>query len=195
MSNQTKPEPLRIRLENVRLSFPALDKATSIVTKNADGSVSTSKPKFAATFLLNKKEHATTIKKIEAMIERAQIDKFGKILPPKLLKNVCLRDGEEKEFDGYGPEVMSLNAKNDNRPAVVDGQKNPVTKDDAKWPYAGCYVNATVEIYGYSHPQGGKGVSAQLRAVQFVKDGEAFGAGRVDADEEFDEVPAEVEGL
>lgn len=181
-NNNAKPEPLRIRLDNVRLSYPALDKPSSI--KQADGTMS--KPKFQLTVLLDKKAHKADIDKLNKLIERAQIDKFGKLVK---LKNVCLKDGEEKEdTDGYGPDVMSLIAKNDNRPAVVDGAKNTVAPGDAKWPYAGCYVNVSVEIFAYKHQVGGYGVSASLRAVQFAKDGEPFGAGKVDVDEEFETV-------
>jgi len=187
MPTETKTEPLRIRLENVRLSYPALDKPSSI--KQADGTAS--KPKYQATFLLDKKQHAAVIKKLQDLIARAQIEKFGKVVP---LKNVCLRDGEEKEdTEGYGPDVMSIIAKSDSRVPVVDGQKNPVTPDDGKWPYAGCYVNASIEIFAYRHDVGGRGVSASLRAVQFAKDGESFGAGRVDVDKEFDEVSDNVD--
>lgn len=172
---------LRIKLENVRLSYPQLWTAKAM----AEG-----KPKFSATFLMNKKEHAGLIKKLEAMIERAMLDKFQKKVQ---LKNVCLHDGNDKEDkEGYGDEVMYLVAKSDTRPAVVDQKVNPLAEADGKI-YGGCFVNATVELFGYSHPTGGKGVSAQLRAVQFVKDGPSFGAGPVNAEDEFEPVSDDVD--
>jgi hypothetical protein len=178
MPTQTeKPKnQLRLKLENVRLSYPNLFKPTAM-----EGG----KPKFSATFLMNKKEHAALIKKIEQTIERAMLDKFQKKVP---LKNICLHDGNEKEDkEGYGDEVMYLVAKSDTRPAVVDQKVVTIAEEDGKI-YGGCYVNATVEIFAYSHPTGGKGVSAQLRAVQFAKDGESFGAGPVNAEDEFEPV-------
>jgi hypothetical protein len=179
MNTKTEPKPQtanRLKLENVRLSYPNLFKATAM-----EGG----KPKFSATFLLNKKQHAAAIAKIEKMIERVALDKFGKKVP---LKNICLHDGNEKEDkEGYGDEVMYLVAKSDTRPAVVDQKVVPIAEEDGKI-YGGCYVNATVEIFAYSHPTGGKGVSAQLRAVQFAKDGESFGAGPVNAEDEFEPV-------
>jgi len=183
-----KPQTaLRVKLENVRLSYPSLFKATAM--KQADDTMS--KAKFSATFLMDKKAHAGLIAKIEKMIERAMLDKFQKKVT---LKNVCLHDGNDKEDkEGYGDEVMYLVAKSDTRPAVVDQKIVPVTEEDGKI-YAGCYVNATVEIFAYSHQLGGKGVSAQLRAVQFVRDGESFGAGPVNADEEFEPVSDDVDG-
>ena len=178
MSTQTeKPKNAnRIKLENVRLSYPQL-----FTAKAMEGS----KPKFSAVFLMQKKEHAGLIKRLEQMIERAMLDKFKKKVT---LKNVCLHDGNDKEDKaGYGDEVMYLTAKSDTRPAVVDQKVVTVTEEDGK-VYAGCYVNATVEIFAYEHPTGGKGVSAQLRAVQFVRDGESFGAGPVNASDEFEPV-------
>lgn len=171
----------RIKLINVRLSYPNLFNAKAM--KQPDGTMS--KPKFSASFLLNKKQHAQSIVEIEKMIERVALDKFRKKVT---LKNVCLHDGNEKDDkEGYGDEVMFLVAKSDTRPAVVDQRVFPVTEEDGKI-YGGCYVNTTVEIFAYSHPLGGKGVSAQLRAVQFAKDGDSFGAAPVNAEDEFDAV-------
>lgn len=165
-----------IRLDNVRLSYPQLFQA-----KAMEGS----KPKFSAVFLLNKKTHAKEIAQIEKMTERAMLDKFGKKVA---LKNVPLKDGNDKaEKEGYGDEVMYLTAKSDTRPAVVDQKKAPLTEADGKI-YGGCYVNAFIEIFAYKHPTGGSGVSAGLKAVQFFRDGESFGAGPVDTDKVFDEV-------
>ncbi len=176
----------RIKLENVRLSYPALHAAKSMTS--ADGG--TSKPKFSANFLLDKKIHAKTIAELQKLIERVALDKFGKKVT---LKNVCLHDGDERDGkDGYGDEVMFVVAKSDTRPAVVDQQKNPLVAEDGK-PYGGCYVNAGIEVFAYSHQVGGKGVSAQLRWVQFVKDGESFGGGGpVDVENEIDEVSDDV---
>lgn len=187
MNTQTKTEPLRIRLENVRLSWPHLDAPSSI--KQADGSAS--KPKFQATFILDKKEHKATIEKLKKLIDRAQIEKFGRVVK---LKNCCLQEGADKVdkngdfFDGYSEDVMSIIAKSDNRPAVVDGQKNTVQKGDAKWPEGGDYVNASIDIFAYKHAVGGMGVSASLRAVQYNREGVKFSGSNVDLDEEFETV-------
>lgn len=178
---------LRIVLPLVRLSYPALFKPTAM--KNPDGTMG--KAKFSATLLLNKKEHAATITKLEKMIERAMLDKFGKKVA---LKNVCLRDGNEKEEkEGYGDEVMFLTAKSDTRPEVVDAAMVRINEEDGKI-YGGCYVDASIEVFAYKHQLGGNGVSAQLRAVRFRKDGQSFGGGGpVNASDEFEPVSAEVD--
>lgn len=61
------------------------------------------------------------------------------------------------------------------RPHVVNRDGTPLTEADGK-PYAGCYVNATIEIWAQNN-QWGNALRATLRSVQFVRDGEAFGGG------------------
>jgi hypothetical protein len=82
---------------------------------------------------------------------------------------------------------MFINARSDKRPGVVNRDMTPLTKDDNK-PYAGCYVNATVRIWGQDN-QYGKRINAALRAVQFVKDGKPFGEGNIDVNKEFTPLP------
>lgn len=176
MSTPTK-DPNVIKLTNVRLSYPQLFVAKAMEAGKT--------PQFSASFLLDKKAHKDVIAQIEKTTERVALDEFKKKVS---LKRRPLRDGNEKDGkEGYGDEVMFVNAKNEKRVPVVDRDLTPLTAEDSK-PYAGCYVNATIRLFAYDHPTGGKGVSASLRAVQFVKDGESFGAGPVNAEEEFEAV-------
>ncbi len=175
----SKPEadPNIIKMKNVRLSYPQL-----FVAKPPEAG---KEPVFSASFLLDKKEHAGLIKEIERATERVALDAFKKKVK---LARVPLRDGNEKDDkEGYGDEVMFVGARNAKRPVVVDGDMTPLAATDTR-PYAGCYVNANIRLFAYDHPTGGKGVSASLRAVQFVKDGESFGAGPVNAEDEFEPV-------
>jgi hypothetical protein len=182
MSNTTT-DPNVIKLTNVRLSYPQL-----FVAKEPEKG---KKPVFSASFLLDKKQHKAIIAQIEKTTERVALDAFKKKVK---LNRVPLRDGNEKsDKEGYGDEVMFVGARNEKRPVVVDRDLTPLTADDPK-PYAGCYVNATIRLFAYDHATGGKGVSASLRAVQFIKDGESFGAGPVDAEQEFEKVEDDVDG-
>jgi hypothetical protein len=97
-------------------------------------------------------------------------------------------DGALKEYDGYeGNFVLSASRSQDKgRPLIMDADKTPLTESDGK-PYAGCYVNGTVEIWAQDN-KFGKGIRATLRGVQFVKDGDAFSAGTPVSDDDFDEV-------
>lgn len=169
------PDPAIIKLENVRLSFPHLFQPHAM----EEGQ----EKKFSATFLLDCERHAALIEKIEKTIDRLALDYFKKKVPFKR----CLRDGNEKtELEGYGDGTMFLSAARKTRPAVVDRNVSPVTEEDGIF-YAGCYVNATVRLWVQDN-KWGKRVNAELRAVQFVKDGDSFGAAPVNAENEFEAV-------
>ncbi len=106
----------------------------------------------------------------------------------------CWYDGNCKSYDGYEDNfVLSASRGQDKgRPVVIDADKTPLSEKDGK-PYAGCYVNATVEVWAQDN-KFGKGIRATLRGVQFVKDGDAFSAGTPVDENEFDAVaPAETE--
>lgn len=189
--NTTMPDntdPAIIRLDNVRLSFPHLFQAHAM----EEGQ----EKKFGATFIfpneqkgklytgeMGKKEPEGNIcEKIEKLIERLALDQFKK----KVHFKSCLRDGNEKpDMDGYGDGVMFLTASSKTRRQVVDRDVQiPITEEDGKI-YAGCYVNASVRLWVQDN-KWGKRVNAELRAVQFVKDGDSFGAAPVNAENEFE---------
>jgi hypothetical protein len=72
-------------------------------------------------------------------------------------------------------------------PTVVDAARQALTERSGK-PYAGCYVNASIELWAQDNAYG-KRINATLRGVQFVRDGDSFGAGsRAAAPDEFDEI-------
>lgn len=174
MPTDTK-DPAIITLPNVRLSFPHL------FTPHA--MEETQEPKFSATFLFTNDQHAALLDRIDIMIDRLALDEFKK----KISFKRCLRDGNEKsELEGYGDGTSFLTATNKARPGVVDRRLNPIAEADGII-YAGCYVNATIRLWVQNN-QWGKRVNAQLRAVQFVKDGPSFGAGPVDATQEFEAI-------
>lgn len=162
----------KIKLNNVRLSFPSLFRKAEF--QGNEG-------KYEATFLLNKKTHAEAIAKIEAEIEQGIKSNFkGKKIPSDKL---CLKDGDEFEYDGYAG-CMSFKASNKKRPMVIDKDKSPLTEDDER-VYAGCYVNAVVELW-YQDNQFGRRVNANLLGVQFFKDGEPFADGTTASEDDFD---------
>ena len=164
----------RITVNNVRLSFPSLFK------KSVFDGVET---KFEATFLIAKDSptHKQVTRAIDAFIE----EKFaGKT--PKGLKITAYKDGDEKEYDGY-EGMMALKAGTTKRPLIVDADKTPLVEDDNK-PYAGCYVNAILEFWYSDHHKGGKQILGNLVAVQFARNGEAFGNGISVSVDDFEDV-------
>lgn len=159
-------------LKNVRLSFPSLFTRSSFEGKEG---------KFEATFLLNKEEHANTIKKLDAAIKAAIKEAKIKVGADRL----CLKDGDESDYDGY-EGCMSFKAASSKRPTIINRDKTPLAEDDNVL-YAGCYVNAIVDLWVQNNNYG-KRINANLYGVQFVKEGEAFGNAPTDVTDDFDDL-------
>lgn len=170
-----------IQLPKVRLSFPRLDKPKAFQPGQAE--------RFEATFLLDpsNQNHAKVIARIKS--EAARIcrehwgDKFDAV--KKEIKQRHLQDGNDKSYDGY-KDMLYVATHNTTRPVIVDRNVKPVVPSDTQWPYAGCYVNGTVTLWTQDN-QFGKAVNVNLRGIQFVEDGKAFGgAAPIEADDEFE---------
>ena len=189
----SQTDPLIIKLENVRLSFPALHHKTAMKGKDAakEGS-------YKANFLLHKTKNAASIKKLQEAIAKLVKDEFnGKALEPQ---NVCLREASLKEYDGYDAEHLVLSATNSKtKPALVDNKLQQIAEGDTADPYPGCYVDATIKLYAQNgktykpDPTWGKKINATLRGVlvrtaQGRPYGEPFGD-RVDVEKELTAVP------
>lgn len=167
-----------IKMQNVRLSFPSLFRFEEF------GGESTGK--YAATFVLDKKDHADTIDKIQKEMARLQKEELKGKLPAEKL---AMKDGDEMgrpEFEGK----MTIKASTKRRPTVINRDKSPIAEED-EVIYAGCYVNAIISLWPQNN-QYGKRVNASLEGVQFARDGEPFGAGGVSVDE-FDAFETEEE--
>lgn len=184
---ERKNDPAKIRLRNVRLSFPSLFHPKP-PKKDSGG-----KPSYQSNFLVPKKDKAQ-IALVEDAIDAAIAafeEKNPKMRFPDLedldKNKKAFRDGENRRgeplYDGY-EGCMVVAARNTKRPGVVDVDKAPLVEEDGK-PYAGCYVNAIVRFW--CQDTDGGALRCSLEAVQFLKDGEAFGAAPVDTDEEFDD--------
>lgn len=180
----TKANPTgRILLRNVRLAFPSLFEPTTVA---GEGS-----PSYSACFLLPT-DHAQ-MAEIKAKLQAVAKEKWG-AKAPEIYKGIeksdklALHDGDTKSnYDGFaGMMFVNARARESARPTVVDANKSPLTERDGK-PYAGCYVNASIEFWAQDNGYG-KRINAQLRGVQFAGDGDSFGGGRAAAADEFDDV-------
>lgn len=158
---------MQITLLNVRLSFASIYTAKSV----NDGD-----PRFSCSFLLDKEKDAKQIASLQKAIADIAKEKFKGKTPPA--DKLCLRDGDEKEFDGYAG-MMFVSAANAKRPNVVNRAKGAVAEGEPQAPYSGCYVNGVVRLWAQDN-KFGKRINASLEVVQFVKDGDAFGAPPVD---------------
>lgn len=170
-----------VHLKNVRLGFPQLFEAKQV---NGEGT-----PAFSGSFILAPNHPA--IKEIEAAMAEVAKAKWGEkaegvIKTLKASDKMALHDGDTKaDYEGYAGN-MFINARSKTRPTVVDLDRSPLTQEDGR-PYAGCYVNAIIELWAQSNDYG-KRVNASLKGVQFYKDGDAFAGGGVANADDFDDL-------
>ena len=186
---------VRLKLKNVRLSYPQLFKARDF-QGNADF-------QYSAVFLIEK--GSETEKQVEAAITEAAKEAWPKTWQKDVIQlkaqgsmKCCFVDGDATGKDGY-EGYFALTAKrkqSDGRPAVAAREGTPISEGADGTPYGGCYVVASVEIYTQDSPSFGKGLRAGLRGVQFLRDGKSFGgAAPVSADDEFEALGEEFADL
>lgn len=174
---------MKLKLTNVRLAFPALFEAKTV---NGEG-----KPAFSACLLIDPAD--PQVKTINAAVEATAQDKWGAkaaglLAQMRKADKVCLHDGDLKAtYDGFAGNLF-ISARNPVRPLVLDADKTPLAEADGK-PYAGCYVNVTLELWAQDNNYG-KRVNATLMGVQFFRDGDAFAGGGVASEDDFDDVTA-----
>lgn len=162
----------KIKLDNVRISFPSLFRKAVF---NGD------ETKFEGTFLISKKDGKSKIDEIEAAIKALLKEELkGTKLPPD---KICFKDGDNIEYAGYAGN-MSIKASSTKRPIIIDRDKSPLTEDDNRI-YAGCRVNAVIELWAQNNNYG-KRINANLLGVQFLKDDEPFADGVKGSVDDFD---------
>ena len=93
-------------------------------------------------------------------------------------------DGQGEVKEGYA-DMWVIGASEFVRPAVANRSGGPVVEGEPQAPYGGSYVNATITLWTQNN-KWGKRVNANLRGVQFVKDGDAFGRAPISAEDEFE---------
>lgn len=163
---------MSIKIKNARLSFPSLFKKS--VFNGVEG-------KYEATLLFPKSDTKTYDAIMEAVEAIKKENKNAKVGDDKL----CIKDGDNIEYDGY-EGMWAVKAGNNTRPLVINRDRSPLAEDD-NIVYAGCYVNASIDLW-FQNNQFGKRVNANLLGIQFVKDGEPFGDGKVASLDDFDEI-------
>lgn len=171
-----------ITLKNVRLAFSQF-----LFTKGTN--LQNAEPNFSCTLIIDKKDsQIQAVRKVIAEVAKEQWkDKSIAILKQLNAKeSLCLRDGDLKtDYAGFEDTMyISCNAKT--RPTIVDKDRSPLVEEDGK-PYAGCYVNAKLDIWAQDNNYG-KRVNASLRGIQFAGDGEAFGGCKPASADEFDDL-------
>ena len=170
---------MKIRLNNVRLAFPQLWEAKTV---NGEGT-----PGFSATFLLPLDHPQMNVlqKTIEAVAEEKWGDKAPAILKQLRAqdKALCHNGDLKTQYDGF-EGTRYINARNTTRPLVIDRDKTPLISADGR-PYAGCYVNALIDVWAQDNNYG-KRINASLQGIQFFADGDAFSGGGIASEDDFD---------
>lgn len=171
---------MKLVIQNTRLAFPAIFEAKSVAGEE---------PAFSASLILPP-DHPQ-MGEINDAIEAVAKEKWGAKAPEMLKQirakgNVCLHDGDEKaSYDGFEGNFY-ISARSKTRPLILDRDKTPLTQSDGR-PYGGCYVVAVLELWAQDN-QFGKRVNAQLKGVQFYRDGDAFTGGAPADESDFDDL-------
>jgi hypothetical protein len=181
-------------LKNVRLSFPDLHKPGRPLNEG-------DKPKYGGQFIMAPDSDAANVAK-NALTAAAQ-EVFGAnwqaILAAMEKSKKCVRRGNDNLTkdgavrDGY-KDMVYVVARNTVKPLLIGPRRDPSTGEfpvlseaDGK-PYSGCFVNAKIDIRAMkAKDKIPNQVFAQLLTVQFVANGESFGAASGTA-EGFDDV-------
>lgn len=181
-TNKPASRPTQFTTPEVRLSFPALFKPKP----KAQGSTDLT---YQATLLL---PPTCDLKPFISAMQAAMLAKWQRVRTD--LRNP-IRDASEKPYAGYEKGWKFIAAQNAAPVPVVDRSRLPIT--DPNKVYAGCWIHACLNAWAYDN-KFGKGVSFELKAVQFLRDGDRLD-GRskpVSPDEAFEalEMPPEEGG-
>lgn len=173
----------RILLKDVRLAFPNLFEPTTV---NGEG-----KPRYSATLIIpaDHPQLAEIRAKQEAVAKDKWRDKAAAILRGlEKQDKIALHDGDTKtKYDGFpGNFFISAAAQENAAPTVIDRDRSPLSSKSGR-PYPGCYVNASIELWVQDNVYGQR-INAQLRGIQFYRDGDSFSAGRPADADEFEDV-------
>lgn len=191
---------LDVRLSRVSLIRPYIGKDAKVDPStgkqqgkyHADLIISTTHPQYAR---LKELMRAAAVKKWKSEAEQVlqQIAAQDKL---------CVHRGDitragKPEYAGK----LYISANNDIQPNIVvtDNGVNLSTQDGSLtpahplFPYAGSHANVIIDIWGYAHPTGGKGISCTLTGVQFLRHDQRLAGSSVASTSEFGLVAGEAD--
>lgn len=174
---------MKIILKDVRLSFPTIFVPEQYQGKGVF--------RYSATVLIEPKSDNDKI--IQKAILAVAIEKWPK-KPQAMIDSMkgnsnkfCYQNGDLKDYDGYqGMMFITGHRKeSDGAPLVLDRNKSPLNERSGR-PYAGCYVNASMDIYAQDGEN--SGIRCGLIALQFSRDGDSFGGASKSQGAEFEDL-------
>jgi hypothetical protein len=182
---------MKVHLKNVRIAFPKLFEPDTVA-----GSQNFRR---GALFIIEGSDEEQ-LKAVRSAIAAAAAERWPDPKKRAAIMGVlerkdylCLHDGADKaaKYEGFeGNYYVSANTKGGKTPdaagavTVIDQFRNPLTSASGR-PYAGCYVNAIIDVYAQDNSFGQR-VNAALKGVQFWRDGDAFGGGAPAMPDEFE---------
>lgn len=160
-----------ILVNDIRFSFPHV--AEPYESTDDDGK---KKKKYSLKGMMPKATHKPAMRlmkrHMEAMMQKHQVSDLAS-------DRKYLRNGDDlgkPEMKGH----FVFSASEDTRPHLRDAAAQKIGVDEAKQMfYGGCWGNALIRPWWQNHQKHGKRVNAGLSAVQFVRDDEPFGEGRI----------------
>jgi hypothetical protein len=181
-----------IRLDNVRLSFPYIGAPSE--DENDNGDVV---KKFRTAAMLPKKTHTQAKELIKGVIEQIIKDNEAKVPKDKWF----LSNGDDSEIEEYAGHFI-VTANETRRPSARNRDNSVMTPEEADEKfYGGCWASILIRPWFFdgksknskkSYP---KRVCNGLAAVQFVRDDDPFGQGRISDEGVFDEVDDDDSGF
>lgn len=163
---------MAIKIANARLSFPNLFRKASFQGNET---------KYEASFIVPKDGNEKWYESVMSQVNTALTQAKMKVSPDKMF----IRDGDTLDRPEY-ENCWVIKAANNKRPTTIDRDRTTLVEEDEKF-YAGCYVNASIDIW-LQNNQFGKRVNANLLGVQFVKDGDSFEGDFVAKADDFDDL-------
>jgi hypothetical protein len=172
-----------IKFKNARLAFPNIFRPRPSDKPGEKG-------KYGCLFIVDPTNPVIAeLNKAFPVVAKAKWNDKAAVILAGLEKQdkLALHDGSTKaQYAGFEGN-MFISANSDIRPTVLNLDRTPLTEDDGK-PYAGCYVAGSIELWCQDSKDFGKRINAQLRGLQFQRDGDAFAAGTAAKEEEFEDL-------
>ena len=156
-------------------------------------------PSYNGKFIVDPSDKATVKKLDDAMLAVAKekwgvkgqaiFDGLTKLGKPKTIEVPFVKEpyknNDGEPYDGF-EDSYYISAKSKARPLLIDRDKTPLVAADGR-PYSGSYNNLQIEIWAQDN-KFGKALRAELKALQFVRDGDAFSGGTPASADDFDVV-------
>lgn len=164
-----------IRIDNVRLSYPHLD-----IPYKSEGDDGNTKESFSLEAMLPKGTHTAAKDLIKKVLNQIQVDNDAKVKT----EHWFLKNGDESDKPEYEGHFL-VKASDTRRPSVRNRDGSVMSEREiGDRIYGGCWGNILIRPWyfngkaknGKTYP---KRLLANLVAVQFVRDDEPFGEGRI----------------